>query len=479
MYDVIVIGGGPAGIAAADRAADLGAKTALVTKTAVGGMAANDGPVPVRTLAHAARLVREAEQLAQYGIDSVKPVVDYQKLLNRTQSVIFTLHQQLSLYDDLSASGVALYDYAGEARFVDAHTIETASGQHLSGKRIIICSGGQARSLPIPGFEYAVSHSDAWELNHIPQSMIVVGAGATGVQVASIFNAFGTKISLFEAAPRILMTEDEDVSTAVKEAFQVNGVSVVEGFDGIEAIKKTKTGLQFQYKMAGQNHVVEAEYVIKATGWLANAVQLNLAAAGVETDERGYIQVNEFLQTNVPHIFAAGDVNGRRMFVPTSSQEGYVAATNAVKGATTPSLPGLIPTGSFTDPEYAQVGLTETRAREKYDVVVARIGFDRFPRSIIDGRPTGFCKLIADRSTLQILGCHLVGERAVETVQLVAAGMTVGLTVDQLAAIPLSFPTYVEIVGWAAYDIVRQLGLEGGQPHWAAHGRQTFSMNSS
>ena len=155
--------------------------------------------------------------------------------------------------------------------------------------------------------------------------------------------------------------------------------------------------------------------------------------------------------------------------MPISSQEGYCAASHAILGRKYKSTYELVPTGSFTDPEYAKIGLTEEQARQDYDVVVATVGFDIFPRSLIDGRTTGFCKLIVDRNSLKILGCHLVGERAVETVQLVATGMKVGLTVNQLADIPLSFPTYVEIVGWAAYDIVKQLGMDGGEPHWAAH----------
>lgn len=470
-YDVIVLGAGPAGIAAADRAADLGAKTAVVTKEAVGGMAANDGPVPVRALAHAARLVREAHQLDQYGIASVAPEVDYEKLRNRAQSVIYTLHQQLNLYDDLQSSGISLHDWAGDVRFADPHTIVTQSGVALSADKFIICTGGHSRSLPVSGFEHTVTHSDAWALRQIPHSLVIVGAGATGVQVASIFNAFGTKVFLFEVAPRILMTEDVAVSTAVKAAFEKNGVTVVEGFAGIDAIEKINDGTRFHYHMDGEAHSLEADLIVMAIGWLANAEGLNLEAAGVETERRGYIEVNQFMQTSAPHIFAAGDVNGRSMLVPVSSQEGYIAATNAVMGLTQEMPYELIPTGSFTDPEYAQIGLTEAQAREQFDVVVGTIGFDRFPRSLIDGRPTGFCKLIADRKSLKLLGCHLVGERAVETVQLVAAGMKVGLTVVQLADIPLSFPTYVEIVGWAAYDIVQQLGLDGGKPHWAAHGR--------
>ncbi|MBE2224901.1 MAG: NAD(P)/FAD-dependent oxidoreductase [Anaerolineae bacterium] len=469
MFDVIIMGAGPAGITAAERAAELGAKTALITKEYVGGMAANDGPVPVRTLAHAARLVREANQLAQYGIEAEPPSVNYQKLMGRVQSVVYTLHEQLDLRGDLEMKGVAIYEQAGEARFVDPHTIEMASGQRLSGKNIIVCTGGRSRSLPIPGFEHAITHSDAWNLTDLPDSMAVIGSGATGAQVASIFNAFGTRVSLFELAPRILMTEDEDVSTAIKAAFEAHGMTVIEGFEGIEQIEKTNDGIRFRYKLAGQSHTLTVSALVMAVGWLANAEGLNLKAAGVATNRAGYIQVNEYMQTNVPHIFAAGDVNGQSMLVPTGSQEGYYAASNAVNGLRHILQFDLIPTGSYTDPEYAKIGLTEAQAREQFDVVAATIGFDSFPRSIIDGRTTGFCKLIADRQTHKLLGCHLVGERAVETVQLVAAGMKAGLTVSQLADLPLSFPTYVEIVGWAAYDIVQQLGLDGGEPHWAAH----------
>jgi dihydrolipoamide dehydrogenase len=468
-YDVIVLGAGPAGIAAAERAADLGAKTALVTRDFVGGMAAHDGPIPVRTLAHAARLVREAQQLAQYGIESVPPKVNYPKLLARIRDVIYEFHQQVDLIGELETAGVTIVAQAGTAHFLDAYTIETADGRQLRGQHLIICTGGHARKLPIPGFELTVTHSDAWGLKGIPDSMVVVGSGATGAQVASIFNAFGTKVTLLEAAPRILMTEDVEVATAVKAAYQANGVQVIEGLAGLDAIEQSEHGLRVHYRLAGQPYHLEAALVVMAIGWLANAEGLNLQAAGVATDARGYIAVNEYMQTNVPHIFAAGDVNGRHMLVPTSSQQGYYAASNALNGPHYPLPRPLIPFGSFTNPEYAQVGLTEAAARLEHEVVVGKINFDRFPRSIIDGRTTGFCKLVADRETLQILGCHLVGERAVETVQLVAAGMKAGLTVAELAELPLSFPTYVEIVGWAAYDILQQVGLDRRGGQWVAH----------
>jgi pyruvate/2-oxoglutarate dehydrogenase complex dihydrolipoamide dehydrogenase (E3) component len=413
--------------------------------------------------------VREAKQLDRYGIAATKPVVDYPKLLDRVREVVEEVHVALDARSELEGLGVSVFEQNGLCRFDDENTIKTESGLRVESQKFIICAGGHNRQIPFPGVELTASHSDAWSLKEIPDSMIIIGAGASGAQVASIFNAFGTKISMFEIAPRMLITEDEDVSTAVAEAFRVNGINVVEGFEGIESVERIEGGYRFRYRLNGELYSKHASSVVLAIGWVANVEGLNLEVAGVELDRRGYIKVNEYLQTSASHVFAAGDINGRVMLVPSSSQEGYTAASNAVGGLNYPLKYDLVPTGSFTDPEYATIGLTEAQARELYDCVVSVIDFDKFPRSIIDGRTTGFCKLIADRHSHEILGCHVVGERAVETVQLVAAGMAAGLTVETLSRIPLSFPTYVGIVGWAAYDIVEQLGLHEILSRWQPH----------
>ena len=201
-----------------------------------------------------------------------------------------------------------------------------------------------------------------------------------------------------------------------------------------------------------------------AVGWLADTAGLNLAAAGVETDARGYVRVDAFLRTSAPHIFAAGDVTGRLMLVPEAIQDGFVAATNAVRGATTTRGSHVSPIGSFTDPEYAQVGLTEAQAAEDPSTWPWRmVQFDETTRTIIDGRTAGFCKLIADRATATILGCHVVGERAVEIVQVVAIAIAAGMRVDALAQVPLSYPTYAGILGRVAYRAAEQLNLEVGR----------------
>ncbi len=215
-FDVVVVGAGPAGVVAALRAARLGASTALITRDQFGGMAANDGPVPVRTLAQAARLIREARQLALYGIAGGEPSLDYPRLLARVRDVTADARRHTLLRDDLERAGVSIYEHAGTARFADAHTVESDNAPRLEAGKVIICAGGASRPLPVPGFDLTATHSDAWHLSSVPPSLTVIGAGATGVQVASIFNAFGSRVHLVEIAPRNLLSEDQEVSEAVK-----------------------------------------------------------------------------------------------------------------------------------------------------------------------------------------------------------------------------------------------------------------------
>jgi dihydrolipoamide dehydrogenase len=459
MLEVLVIGGGPAGVVAALRAADSGAHTALITRDEFGGMAANDGPVPVRTLAHAARLIRESRQLGRYGIVVGDPVLDYQRLLERVREVVNDVRAHSTFRQQIDSVNVAVHENAGCARFVDPHTVETASGLRLSADKIIICTGGVSRRLTCPGSEFTATHSDAWALTCVPPSMIVIGAGATGAQVASIFNAFGSAVQLFHAGARILPTEDEDVSIAVAKAFRESGIVVREDFGAIESFEKTETGVRMSFAKDGKRESVEASVVVSAIGWAAETAELDLAKAGVETNKRGFICVDEFLQTSVSHVFAAGDVTGRMMLVPQAIQDGFVAATNAVRGPTMKLPDQAAPIGSFTDPEYAQVGLTEAKARETHDIVTAIINFNSTTRTIIDGRTDGFCKLIVDRETRQILGCHVVGERAVEITQVAAVAVSGNMRVDELARVPLSFPTYAGVLGRVAATVSRQLNL--------------------
>ena len=459
--DVLVVGAGPAGVIASLRAARLGARTALITRDEFGGMAANDGPVPVRTLAQAARLMREARQLSRYGIDGVEPALDYVRLLARVDEVTEDVRRHSLLRGDLDRAGVAIHERAGTARFVDPYTVESDDGPRLVADKVIICAGGTSRPLTVPGFDLTATHSDAWHLSAVPPSLLVLGAGATGVQVASIFNAFGSDVCVVEVAPRILMSEDEDVSAAVGAALAASGVRIVEDAGAIERFERSPSGVRLIHSANGVADGIDAAVAVVAVGWVAATSGLDLDRAGVRTDRRGYVEVDGEQRTAAPHIFAAGDVTGRAMVVHEAVREAMVAATNAVSGAST-SLPEQVsPIGSFTDPEYASVGLTEAAAREGHDVTVATVRFDSLPRPIIDGRPTGFCKLIVDRQLHSILGCHIVGERAVELAQLAATAMAADMPVEQLALVPYSFPTYANALGRAAVGAAIKLDQTG------------------
>ena len=466
MTDVVVIGAGPAGVVAAVRAAELGARTSLIASGEFGGMADNDGPVPVRVLAHTARLIREARQLGRYGVTVSEPVLDYPRLLARVRDVVCDVRAHSSLREEIDTRGVAVHAQAGQARFVDAHTVETAGGLRLQAERIIICTGDVSWRLPIPGFELTSTHSDAWRLTSVPPSMLVVGAGATGAQVASIFNAFGTRVELFEAGPRILATEDEEVAAAAASAFRESGMVVRENFGAIESFEKTPTGVRMNFSKDGRRESAEAALVVVAVGWAADTAGLNLAAAGVEVNARKFVRVDEYLRTSAPHIFAAGDVTGRVMLVSQALPDGFVAATNAVEGPTMPVGERVNPAGSFTDPEYAQVGPTEAKARATHDILTAVINFDCTTRNVIDGRKFGFCKLIVDRKTCRILGCHVIGERAVDIAEVAAIAIAAGMRVDELAQIPLAYPTYAAVLVRAAVKAAQELDLKVG---WREH----------
>ena len=457
MIDVLVVGAGPAGVYGALRAAELGARTSLVTRDEFGGMAANEGTVPVRTLAHAARLIREARQLGRYGIAAIEPALDYPRLLARAREVVEDVRAHSAFRPQVEALGIAVHERAGAARFSGPHEVETESGLRLRADKIILCTGGVSRRLAVPGFEWTSTHRDAWSLTSVPPSMLVLGAGATGVQVASIFNAFGSRVELFQRGPRILPTEDPDVSAEVAAAFRATGVAVQEGLQSVDSFQKTASGVRMNFTRNGRAESSEASLAVVAVGWEANTGGLNLAMAGVESDERGFLKVDSYLRTTAPHVYAAGDVTGNLLFVPSALQEGFVAATNAVCGPTMTAAAPAAPTGSFTDPEYAQVGLTEAKALESRDVVTAVVRFDSTTRTIIDGRTAGFCKLVVDRATSRVLGCHVVGERAVEIAQVASIVIAAGMSVSDLARVPLSFPTYAGILGRVAADAVRRL----------------------
>jgi pyruvate/2-oxoglutarate dehydrogenase complex dihydrolipoamide dehydrogenase (E3) component len=475
MHDVIVIGGGPAGVTAALRARELGASVTLVERDRLGGTCTNDGCVPTRVLAHAARLMRETAQHERYGLMGGRPELDFGRLIGRTHEVVYAVHEKKQLLKHLEASGVLVHEGAGPARFVDPHTIELGdSGQRLSAERFIICAGGHARRLPFPGAEHALTHGDIWRLRELPRRLVVIGAAATGCQLASIMNTFGAEVTLLDVAPHILPVEDEAVTEALQNAFNARGITTICGMSGVERLEKVDVGLRLTYKKDDAEATLDADAVVVAVGWPGNVDSLNLDAAGVKV-EKNYVVADDCLRTTAPHIFVAGDIDGRMMLVQSAGSQARIAAENAVSEGADGELRAyphqIVPHGGFTDPEYGSVGMTEKRAREVgHDIVIALASYINLDRAVIDGNTEGFCKLVVARDSREILGAHVVGEQAVEVVHLVAAHMASGLPIENLANLELAYPTYVSIVGLAARRAVFHLGMMELAPEWCEMG---------
>lgn len=434
MLDLIVIGGGPAGVTAALRARELGAAAvALVERSRLGGTCTNAGCVPMRALAKAARLVRDAEQFDDYGLIGPRPTPDFARLLERTRQTVTRMTRKKNLLSHLEAAGVTVHEAVGDSYFVDGHILALADGTRLQVRKFLLCAGGHARRLPFTGSELALTPGDLWGLQTLPRSLVIVGGSATGCQLASILAAFGARVRLLETAPRLLPLEDASVSKALTQAFERQGVEVVTSIEGIERLEKHDKALRVEYRR-GENpdrrsETIQTEAVLVAAGWPGNV------------------------------IFAAGDITGRMLLVQSAQYEARIAAENALLGTNRAGTHKVVPRGGFTDPEYGSVGLTEEQAREQEECLVANVPYADLDRAVIDGRTEGFCKMVVSRESQQILGAHVVGEQALEVVQIVAAAMAARAGVDTLADLELAYPTFTGIVGLAARELCREMGL--------------------
>jgi pyruvate/2-oxoglutarate dehydrogenase complex dihydrolipoamide dehydrogenase (E3) component len=465
--DLVVIGGGPAGVSAALRARELGATSTLLERGSLGGSCTNDGCVPTRVLAKTARLLRDAGQAAEFGLVGQPPSVDLEAVLRRVRATVDRVHASKGLQQHLARSGVTVRAGAGPARFLDPHTLVLPDGERVEGRQFVLCAGGHARRLGVPGAELARTSSEVWSLPHLPSALVVVGGAATGCQLASVFAAFGSRVTLLEAAPTLLGGEDADVAEAIGHALAERGVEVVTGIERVRRIDRADGRLRLAYVRDGAEHAVDADEVLLAIGWPGSTDGLGLEAAGVEVDG-GYVVVDDTLRTSAPHVWAAGDVAGRMMLVQSATAEGRLAAENALLGSGRPHVDAVVPHGGFTDPEYGGVGLTEAaaRARPGEPVAVAMVAYQDLDRSVLDARTEGFCKLIAEHGSHRVVGAHVVGEQAVEVVQVAATAMAAGMRVEHLAEVDLAYPTFTAVVGLAARRLARELGAVPMAPAW-------------
>src|SRR6476620_503755 len=288
---LLVIGGGPAGVSAALQGAELGASVTLVESKRVGGTSINEGPAPIRTLARAARLARDAKSWETFGLRGAAPTVDVKAAVANATRVADYSHDVKRMSDYIAASGVELVQNAGPARFVDDHTIEVPDGRRFSGDAIVIAVGGHAGRLPIPGAELALTYEDIRDLTELPVSSVVIGGSETGSQPASLLVDFGSKVTVLEFADRIKPRSDRDVSDGLTAAFEAKGMEVITGTRATQ-IERSDEVFLVHHTREGVTATVPADLVFFAVGWPGNADTLDPACIGLEV-ERGYLLVND------------------------------------------------------------------------------------------------------------------------------------------------------------------------------------------
>jgi len=454
-YDIVVIGAGPAGTAAALRAAELGARVAVLEADRTGGTCVNTGCVPTRVLAKTARLMRDVRTTDAYGIAVGEHRIEWASTVARVQERVDAVRSIKDEARRFEAAGIDLV-LEGRARFEDANTLALESGRRVQGESIIVCVGGHSRLLPIPGAELATVPEHVLDLPELPGRVAIIGAGNTGAQLVTVFNAFGAHVTVLDLAPRILMASDASISEAVAAAFVEQGVTVLTGLDGVESLARVEGGIELTWRAGAANASADFDVVIMATGWPADVDDLGLENAGL-TAEHSAIPVDQYFRTAIPHIFAVGDANGRDMLVQAAVFEGEAAAENAVLDANRRTPHHLLPAGGFTDPDYAGVGLTRDQALERDPLcIVATVPYTALDRAVIDDRQRGFLTLIADRRRELILGAHAVGENAIEVVQSVTTAMAAGIDVATLAGVKFAYPTYSAVIGLAARALLAE-----------------------
>jgi dihydrolipoamide dehydrogenase len=455
QFDVAVIGGGPGGYVAAIRCAQLGKKTVLVENRDLGGTCLNRGCIPTKTLLHTAELYDEVRSHGkELGLDAGGLAVDYAALAARKDAVTGKLRRGIESL--VKGRKITLVKGRAVLAAGKTFTVEDPSGtavKYAAGD-IIVATGCEPAAIPVPGADLpVVLNSDAvLSLAQAPESAVIIGGGVIGVEFATLFNALGKKITIIEMLPKILNGMDDSVCAAMTKALAKRGVEIHTSAKLLEIKAAGKTGAVCYYEEGGAKKEASGEIVIMAVGRRPVTKALGLEAAGVAC-ERGFITVDERMATNVPGIWAIGDVTGKIQLAHAASAQGLVAAAN-IAGKTAKMSYNIIPACVYTNPEIASVGMTEESA--KAAGLPLKIG--SFPaaangRSMIMNANDGFVKIITHAETGEILGAHIMAGRATDMIGEIAALMKAEGTVEELADTIHAHPTISEMIMEAAHDV--------------------------
>jgi dihydrolipoamide dehydrogenase len=454
QFDVIVVGGGPAGYVCAVRAAQLGLATAVVEKDKLGGVCVNIGCIPTKALLHSAYVAtlvaRDAKEL---GVEVGSVKTDYGVAMRRSRKV----SEQNSKGVEFLMKKNKITVVKGAGVLSRNRTVRVGKDEYQAKKAVVIATGSRVKGIPQIGLEInrttVISSDEALFLEQVPRTLAIVGAGAVGCEFADIFSAFGTKVTLIEALPRILPLEDAESSDALTKSFKKRGVTVYAGAKVKKAtVSKDKVGLEVE--TGGKTETVESEKVLMAAGRAVNTENLGLQEAGVQLDDRGFIKVRPAtLETTAPGVYAIGDVAGPPMLAHKGYREGTVVAELVAGHHPQPIKYDNVPSVTYCHPEVASIGLTEEQAKErKVEYQVGRFPFSANGRARTSSETEGFVKIIRDKKYGEILGAHIVGSHASEIIHELAVARQNEYTVEEVDLAIHAHPTLAEAIGEAALD---------------------------
>ncbi len=430
-YELVVIGSGSAAFAAAIKARDLGASVALVEKGTVGGTCVNIGCVPSKALLRPAELYWHAGHHPFPGLDIETKGADLASLVGQKDELVEALRR--SKYEDL----LAVYDIdliRGEGRFTGPDTLEV-DGREIRARRYLIATGASPWIPPIPGLEETgyLTSTSALELTEVPDSLIVVGANAIGLELGQLFLHLGSKVTWVEALPRIAPFEEPEISGVLAGYLRDQGASVLANAT-VTAAGRDGDDVWLDVEIDGEPLRLVADRLLMATGRRANTQGLGLDVAGVEIDGRGHVVTDPGLRTSNPRIYAAGDVTTHPQFVYVAALGGNIAAENALRDAGREIDFETMPRVTFTSPQIASVGLTENQAVEAgHAVMTSTLPLEAIPRALANRETTGLIKLVADEATGRLLGAHILAEGAGEVIQAAVMAIKYRATTDEIA----------------------------------------------
>ncbi|HEX4602051.1 MAG TPA: dihydrolipoyl dehydrogenase [Gemmatimonadales bacterium] len=452
QFDVLILGGGPAGYVAAIRSAQLGMSTAVIEKEKLGGVCVNIGCIPTKALLHSAYIATLLRGAKEFGIDAGAVTTDYGVAMQRSRRV-----------SDQNSKGVEFLMkkhkipvVKGSGTLQPGRKVKVGADVYEAKKAVVVATGSRVKGLPQLGLEInkttVLSSDEALFLTKAPPSLAIIGAGAVGMEFADIFHAFGTKVTLIEVLPRVLPLEDAEASDALTKSFQKRGIAVLAGAQITKAtVGQDNVVLDVEVKGAKQR--VEAAAVLMAAGRAVNTENLGLKECGIQLTDRGFIKVDQNLQTSAPGYFAIGDVAGPPMLAHKGSREGVNVAEFVAGKKPHPVKYDNVPSVTYCHPEVASIGLTEDQCKErKLDCVVGRFPFSANGRARGTGETEGFVKIIRDQRYGEILGAHIVGGHASEIIHELAVARENEYTVEEVELAIHAHPTMSEAVAEAALD---------------------------